>query len=367
MKVKTGTSAEKLEEVEEEEQTLTEASSQRGEGEDAGSKAPLNISDIADALGISKTTVSRALSGKGRVSEETRSKVKAFAKENNYVPNIMAKGLAQKKTYNIALVVPSYFDAFDLLFLRKSMGGVCEVASEFGYDVLLSINETGETQPLQRILDNGKADGVILSRTVSNDPLVTILKERGTPFVAMGRLEDESLMEVDNDQIGACHELTSMLLLKGYKNMALFGGMMSTIVNQSRLAGFTKACEEMGFALSASNTYLGLDSRYQTELAAESAIKKGITCFVCMDETICLEVLRKIKEFNLRIPEDVKVASFYDSQELAEYTPAISALQFDATELGRYACSQLLRYLAGQKIEKKVQLGYQLVLRESTK
>ncbi len=326
-----------------------------------------NISDIAEALGISKTTVSRALSGKGRVSEETRAKVKAFALENNYVPNVVAKGLAQKRTYNIALVIPSYFDAFDLLFLRKSMGGVCAVAADQGYDVLLSINENGEYEPLQRILDNGKADGVILSRTVSNDPLVKLLKERKTPFVAMGKLEDENQMQVDNDQVGACYELTSMLLLKGYRNMAIFGGMMSTIVNQSRMAGFKKACDEMGYEVPNSNIYMGLESRYQIEIAAEEAIKKGVTCFVCMDDTICLEVLRKTREFGLRIPEDVKIASFYDSQSLAEYTPAISALQFDAGELGRISCSQLLKALDGQEVEKKVQLGYQLILRESTK
>lgn len=326
----------------------------------------MNIGDIARELGISKTTVSRAISGKGRVSPATRAQVLEFIKEHNYRLNVVAKGLAENKTYNIALVVPKSFATLDLPFLRKSMNAVCEVAAEHDYDVLLSINEMGEYLPLQRILDNRKADGVILARTMSDDPMLELLVERQVPFVAMGRLDRPDFFQVDNDQIGACRELTSLLLLKGYRNIALFGGMLRTIVNQSRLEGFTEACSQMGYELPSDHIYLGLETEGQMEVAMADAIRKHVTCFICMDDALCLVALRCLKNSGLRVPEDAKVASFYDSQALVDHTPPVTALQFDAVELGRIACQQLLNRLEGQEVEQNIQLGYQVVLREST-
>ncbi len=86
----------------------------------------LTIADIADALGVSKTTVSRAISGKGRISEATRERVKAYMKENNYKPNIIAQGLAQSRTYNIGVVMPSDYGIEDISYFQNCMVGIQE-------------------------------------------------------------------------------------------------------------------------------------------------------------------------------------------------------------------------------------------------
>ena len=86
-----------------------------------------------------------------------------------------------------------------------------------------------------------------------------------------------------------------------------------------------------------------------------------------MDDMICGEVLKYIEKTELCIPEDIKVASFYDSQMLREYQVSVTALHFDADELGSVACRQLLDTLDGREVQDKIELGYQLVLRESTK
>lgn len=77
------------------------------------------IEDIARELGVSKTTVSRAISGKGRISQATRDRVRAFIKEHDYRPNVVAKGLAQRKTYNIALLMPKDYVATEFLFFER--------------------------------------------------------------------------------------------------------------------------------------------------------------------------------------------------------------------------------------------------------
>ena len=97
------------------------------------------IDDVAKELGISKTTVSRALSGKGRISRETTQRVKEFIDTHNYSPNVMARGLAQSKTYNIALVLPADYGENEVAFFRECMNGICKMAGRNNYDVIISM------------------------------------------------------------------------------------------------------------------------------------------------------------------------------------------------------------------------------------
>ena len=89
----------------------------------------ITISDVAEALGVSKTTVSRAISGKGRIGEATRQKVLEFIEEHDYKPNVIAKGLAQSKTFNICVVMPGNYALVDLPFFQEAIMGIQEVAS----------------------------------------------------------------------------------------------------------------------------------------------------------------------------------------------------------------------------------------------
>ena len=146
----------------------------------------LTIDDIAERLGVSKTTVSRAISGKGRISAATRERVMAYIQETHYRPSAAAKGLAESKTYNLALLVPRSLFKLDMPFIRRSMTAICEEAFLQDYNILLCLSTDDNPASLLRTLDNRKVDGVILSRTVENDPVVQVLCDRGIPFATMG-------------------------------------------------------------------------------------------------------------------------------------------------------------------------------------
>ena len=109
------------------------------------------IEDIARELGVSKTTVSRAISGKGRISQATRDRVRAFIKEHDYRPNVVAKGLAQRKTYNIALLMPKDYVATEFLFFKDCMNGICEMASSYDYDIIISMIDGADVSQIQRL------------------------------------------------------------------------------------------------------------------------------------------------------------------------------------------------------------------------
>lgn len=333
-------------------------------------KQNLTIDDIARDLGVSKTTVSRAISGKGRISAATRERVLNYIQQCNYRPSAAAKGLAESRTYNLALVIPRSFIALDQPFIRDGMSAICEEAFLQDYSILICLSTDDSPAALLRTLDNRKVDGVILSRTVENDALVDILTQRDIPFATMGSLPPEhkgcATIESDHDQIGACHAF-SRKLLKGYTGKAaLLGNDMHYIVNQSRLAGFRQAAAELG--IPEENVYLraNLYDRAVCCAAVDELLELGVRRFFAMDNDLCMQVFDRLKEHGLSIPGDVQVASMYDAAQLTACSPAISALRFDAAELGRISCRELLRCLRGEAFDPSPRLGYEICLREST-
>ena len=121
---------------------------------DKGLEKNITIADVAEALGVSKTTVSRAISGKGRIGRETRERVLAYIEEHDYKPNVIAKGLAQSKTYNICVVMPGEYDVVDLTFFQECLFGIQEIAGSMEYDILLSICRKNDISSLERITAN---------------------------------------------------------------------------------------------------------------------------------------------------------------------------------------------------------------------
>ncbi len=114
---------------------------------------------------VSKTTVSRAISGKGRIGKETRKRVMEYIEEHDYKPNAIAKGLAQSKTYNICVVMPRDYEVVDWNFFQRCLFGIQEMAETVGYDILLTMCQMNDISSLERIVANHKVDGVILMRT----------------------------------------------------------------------------------------------------------------------------------------------------------------------------------------------------------
>lgn len=323
------------------------------------------IDDIAQELGISKTTVSRAISGKGRLSAETRVKVQNFIKKHNYRPNAVAKSLAQNRTNNLGLIMPGDSRGIDFSFFRECTQGICQVALEQDYDVLLILDDAHSTEQLQRIIDNHKVDGIIAARSEVDSPIISLLKEQRLPFAIIGSSPDSEVLCVDNDNQNACWDLVSLLISRGIRSMALFGGSENHCVTHSRLRGFQEACSHAG--LPEQLTILNLLSGTQVAAAVEQAAKQQVECVICMDDFICNLTLLQLRMRGTSVPQDVKLACMYDSALLAHTAPPVTSLRFDAMELGRHACQELLNLLNGKEANSYILPGYQLLLRDSTK
>lgn len=326
----------------------------------------ITIADVADALGVSKTTVSRAISGKGRIGSATKERIFAYISEHDYVPSTPARGLAQSRTYNIGITVPEEFALVDLPFFKKCLMGVCGYAGTADYDVVVSMTSINDISQLERMVNNHKVDGVILSRTLVKDAPAEFLKSKNVPFVTIGSSDDPDIVQVDNDHEAACRELTNILILQGIGRIVLLCGDPRHVVTQKRLSGFRQALKDRNITETADMIRYDADGVYADRII-DDVLSKQYDCILCMDDAICEKVLDKLKKENIGIPDRVKIASFYNSSVLERNTPAVTSLQFDAQELGRVACHELLDIIEGREVPHKTLLGYEISMKESTK
>lgn len=332
-----------------------------------GNDDKITISDVAEALGVSKTTVSRAISGKGRIGAGTRERVLRYIEEHHYKPNVIAKGLAQSKTYNIALIMPGNHNFVDSSFFQKCMLGISETAAAADYDMVVSMVREDDLTQLERLVTNHKVDGIILSRTLISDAPAEYLKKKKVPFVAIGTSSHSGIVQIDHDHREACRELTSLLLMKDYRDIALLGGSRELVITQKRLEGYQEAFAQMKEPFKHELIYLDVDQPAVMERAVEELLQKQVKCIVCMDDSICYHLLNLLKKHAVSVPDGVRVASFYNSSFLEDNLPAITSLQFDASQLGMVTCRTLLDLIDGKDVPERTLLGYEVILKESTK
>lgn len=329
-------------------------------------KKPCTLSDIARELGVNKATVSKAISGKGNLSAQTRARILAFTAECGYRPNAVAQSLARSRTYNIGLMLPGDVGVFDMAFFRDCLHGICRTASAGGYDVLITMDSEHPVEQIARLIENRKIDGVIAMRSLVDSPVANSLKERKMPFVLIGSASDPEILSVDNDNRSACRDLTALLITRGIRRMVLLGGEENNSVTHARLQGFRDGCEQQGLGREDQRVFLNANRDDRLAAAIDAAVAEKAECIVCMDDYICNRALACLRSRGVRIPGDMKIASFYDNILLEENVPSVTSLRFDAMELGRIACNALIRVLEGREADNVVLPGYRIMLRDST-
>ena len=204
-------------------------------------------------------------------------------------------------------------------------------------------------------------------RTFTKDVHIEYLKSQEIPFVTVGSTNYQGVIQVDNDHKSACRELISILLLKGMKKIGLIGGIQSHVVTQSRLQGYIEVYKTAGLPLDKNIIYINVEKDILIEQGVERLLANGVDCIACLDDAVCIQVLNKLRRENIQVPEQMRVASFYDSTVLENNLPSVTSLAFDARELGNVACKTLLEAVEGKQTDSRTLLGYEVVLKESTK
>ncbi|SOC03822.1 LacI family DNA-binding transcriptional regulator [Pseudobutyrivibrio ruminis] len=324
------------------------------------------LDKIAKELGLSKTTVSRAISGKGRISEETRAKVNAFIKEINYRPSAVARSLAASRTFNVGLVFPADSALGEMPYFQTLMTGVCDRAMEYEYDVLIILADNDGISALKHAVRNKKIDAVMVSRCEQDSKVINFLKDAAIPYLVVGDPMEPGVPFIDHDNEGAATRMIETLIDKGITRMALIGGGENINVTHSRLAGFRQGFINRGMKADENQIYLNMHKSDRMDKVLKTAISEGAECIVCMDDMLCNSVLNCLHNDGLSVPEDIKLCSFYDSNLLSTSKPSITSLYFDAKKLGAEGLSMLMRNLDGEDVTNLTLSDFNIQMRDST-
>lgn len=325
------------------------------------------IRDIANQLGISASTVSKVINGKGSISPELRQKVLAVVEEANYQPNLNAKSLRTKTTNTIGVILPDVTNLF-YCYLMKGVEAKCQ---EENFSVLVGTCNYN-TQREREYFD------LFRSKSVTGIISVTIGDLRRVPDVSMVISTNEQIEgERQTDWVSihnepAAHDLTQYLWNLGHRDIAYVSSGQNDTVSSLRLQGFLHCMEENGLPVPPEQIYEGglfLDGGYQ---AGRKIILSGKlpTAVICHNNTNAYGVAKAFRDAGYRIPDDISIACFDAINQGDLYGTQFTCIMQPVEEIGRAAADLLIRRstgeLGGESLIHKV-LPYELVFGNSVR
>jgi DNA-binding LacI/PurR family transcriptional regulator len=332
----------------------------------------ITIKDIASRLGISVSTVSRALRNHPDISDETKRRVIAMADELDYHPNAIAQSLKRNRTNLIGVIVPQVKHDF----FATVMSGIADVAYNAGYSVMIfQSNENYEREVLNvRAVMAQRAAGflVSISKTTQNYEHFLQLIEKDIPIVFFDRGCDAiPVSQVVVDDFDGAYKLVTHLLESGYQRIAHLAGPKFLSIADQRYKGYCKALQDAGLevdeslvvhgGLNEEDGLTGFDMlRRQTELPG---------AIFAVTDPVAYGVFQRLKENRIRIPEDVALAGFSDSRIASLLDPPLTTVHQPTYEIGQEAMNVLHRLIQEKHriyTLKKYILKTELIIRAST-
>lgn len=325
----------------------------------------MNLKELADMLGLSQTTVSRALNGYPEVREATRQRVLQTAAKHNYQPNARATGLATGKAMTIGHVIPVYSknDVVNPVF-GEFIAGASQTYTTNGYELLLTMAEDQTEEATYRnIVAKGAVDGVIIHSPRKDDYRIALLKEIELPFVVHGRVHDSQLdyCWVDFNNRRAFQQATKLLIDLGHMRIALINGLETFNFAWLRRQGYLEAMSAA--ALPIDDELMISADMYEANgyYAAQSMLSKPDhpTAFLVSSYVSALGVRRAISQAGLQMGEDVSViihddelSFFHNNDALPQFTATRSSVR----QAGVCAAQMLLKLIDNPSLSPMTEL-----------
>lgn len=312
----------------------------------------MSLKTLASKLGLSISTISRALADHPDVSIETKVRVREMADSINYVPNALARRLQKGRCDAIALVLPGGPEQFDDPFFLELISGVGSRLAERGLDLVLRSAAPGpaELNTYRDLVDGKRCDGVIVPRKRLQDPRIGYLSHRGMPFVAFTPPipgEKYPYLAVEN-HVGGSVPARHLVDL-GHRKIVLLHLKDPFLASSARIEGFRRVMEEAGLASMVMSRAIHEDDGYQAvrELLSEPDPPTGI---LCATDRMAIGALRAVARSGLRCPEDISVIG-YGNQSFAAYTnPPLTTVHYPTYSMGRRAVDLVCRAIDGEDV-----------------
>lgn len=335
----------------------------------------ITIKDIAKALNLSTSTVSRALRGSYEVNPETQKRVMEYAEEHHYHPNPIALGLKKRRTRAIGVIVSEIANTF----FSQAINGIESIAYDQDYHVIISqSHESVERENLNlQFLSTRSVDGLLVSLSSESKDLSALkeLHEKGLPMVFFDRVPEEiKTHKVKTDNFQGAYQAVEYLIQEGYTRIASLYNARHLSITTERLSGYRRAMEDHDLPIPASYIQYCEHGGQQSE-----EIKKAIDQMLAASprpevifasgDRLTSGCLRVLKAKGLKVPEDVGLVGFSNSELMDLFDPPLTMVRQRAFEMGQIATDMLIRLIESRypvtEFETRV-LPTELMVRHST-
>nr|WP_294928275.1 LacI family DNA-binding transcriptional regulator [uncultured Flavobacterium sp.] len=338
-------------------------------------KAKATLKQIAKELGVSVSTVSKALNDSPEISEQTKVKIKEYAKLKNYKPNVIGLNLKNRKTKTIGVIIPNILNSF----FAKVFSGIEKVADKKGYNVITCISNESLEKEIHTLemLSNGTIDGFILSVSQEAQKLqeynhFSEIINDGTPIVMFDRIADG--VECDKvvvDDFDSALGSTQHLINLGCKNIALISSVDNLSVGKLRTDGYLKALKDNNIPVN-EKIILRTDSEEDMKAKIDAIFDHKIDAIFALDENDSVAALRVSLKKGYKVPEEISIIGFADGILASRrLSPSLTTVSQHGIEIGEVAAKRLISRLEEKEDEtsdyETIVIKTKLKERESTR
>jgi LacI family transcriptional regulator len=332
---------------------------------------PRTIKDVAKRTGLSPSTVSRVLNKSGYTSPETQRRVEEAIAELGYQPNWMARSLKGKPSGLIGLIIPDISNTY-YTAIAQAVSSTLRARS---YELVLCVNDEDPKIDLHylQILQQKRVDGLLYTHPArgNNGAYIRELIQGGLPIVELNRQREKDLLDaaLANNFQGA-YQMTEYLIGLGHRRIGLILGESEITTGMNRLEGYRRAHQDGGLLTNSTYTRLGSFTRAYGEQATQEllALPEPPTVIFAGSNRILMGCLAVLEQHALRIPEDISVVAFDNSEWLSIWRPPITAVDVATDEMAGLAVDLLMRRITNPEQERKpvtYLLSTSLVMRSS--
>jgi DNA-binding LacI/PurR family transcriptional regulator len=312
------------------------------------------IADIALRAGVSKGAVSYALNGQPGVSEATRERIVAIAREIGFNPNSAARALSGASARAVGLTIcrPARILSIEPFFMGLISGFESELASR-GFALTLQVVGTPEDEiaTYRRWWGERRVDGVFVTDLRENDIRIPVLQELQLPAVVIGGPGGTgSIAQIWSDDAGAVTEAVRYLVALGHRRIARVSGLPDLLHTRTRTNAFADVCAALGLdeAVTTPSDYTGEEGGRATRKLLGDADRP--TAIIYDNDVMAVAGLAVAQEMGLRVPADLSIVAWDDSPLCRLVHPPLTALSRDISEYGAHAARQLLAAVDGRPV-----------------
>lgn len=326
----------------------------------------VNILDVAERAGVSKSTVSRVINQPDTVKEALRLRVQQAIKELDYRPNLSARSLVSNRTNYISLIIPDITNPYFPSLTR----GVEDTAKKYGYTVIVS-NSDNDRKSQESVIASmieHRVAGIILVASEMGGEKIRKLTQSTVPFVLCDRVEAEGKCDfISVDHFKLAQEVTNRFIAMGHQRIAHIAGPQNVSSAELRAAGYRQVMEQAGLTPCVTES---ASFTYETGQAAMEHLlnDQQPTAVFASNDLIALGAIDAIKRWGLRIPEDISIIGCDDIGYASMSTPKLSTMRLPSYEMGVEAMEMLQGKISGESTAiKHVYLDYSFIERETTR